>query len=116
MVALASLLSGAALKEVMHDRLDYSSGGSIEDGVPRDKFAVVAEGTASLPPGDYVINLISDDGARVWVDGEEVIDAWSPPHESKVDYATIRGGRKKFKVEYYEAGGFAELRFDIQRR
>jgi len=105
----------AALKEVTHARLDYISGGSIEDGIPRDNFALVAEGTADLPPGDYVITLISDDGARVWVDGEEVIDAWSP-HESKVDHATIRGGRKKFKVEYYEAGGFAELRFDIQRR
>jgi alpha-L-fucosidase len=51
----------------------------------------------------------------VWVDGEEVIDTWTP-HESKVDRAQIRGGRKKFKVEYYEIGGFAELRFDIQRR
>lgn len=113
--AFAKLLSGAALKEVTHDRLDYISGGSIEDGVPRDRFALVAEGTADLPPGDYVITLISDDGARVWVDGEEVIDAWSP-HESNVDHGTIRGGRKKIKVEYYEVGGFAELRFDIQRR
>jgi nitrous oxidase accessory protein NosD len=113
--AFTKLLNGAVLKEVTHDRLDYISGASIEDGVPRDRFALLAEGTADLPSGDYVITLISDDGARVWVDGEEVIDAWSP-HESKVDHATIRGGRKKFKVEYYEAGGFAELRFDIQRR
>jgi nitrous oxidase accessory protein NosD len=113
--AFTKLLSGAALREVTHDRLDYISGGSIEDGVSRDRVALVAEGTADLPPGDYVITLISDDGARVWVDGEEVIDAWTP-HESRVDRATIRGGRKKFKVEYYEVGGFAELRFDIQRR
>jgi hypothetical protein len=28
----------------------------------------------------------------------------------------ISGGRRRFKVEYYEVGGFAELRFDIQRR
>jgi hypothetical protein len=61
------------------------------------------------------ITLISDDGARAWVDGEEIIDAWAP-HESRVDRATIRGGRRKFKIEYYEIGGFAELRFDIQRR
>jgi nitrous oxidase accessory protein NosD len=113
--AFTKLLSGVALKEVRHDRLDYISGASIEDGVPRDNVALVAEGTADLPPGDYVLTVISDDGARVWVDGEEVIDAWSP-HESKVDHATIRGGHKKFKVEYYEVGGFAELRFDIQRR
>jgi hypothetical protein len=68
-----------------------------------------------LPPGNYTLTVISDDGARVWVDGEEVIDAWSP-HESRIDRGPITGGRKKFKVEYYEIGGFAELRFDIQRR
>ena len=83
--------------------------------MPMQKFALVAEGTVNLPSGDYVITVISDEGAGVWVDGEEVIVAWSP-HESKVDHAAIRGGRKKFKVEYYEVGGFAELRFDIQRR
>jgi len=33
-----------------------------------------------------------------------------------VDRAPIRGGHRKLKVEYYEVGGFAELRFDIQRR
>ncbi len=113
--AFAKLLTAAPQKEVAHDRLDYISGGSIEEGIGRDKFALVAEGTADLPTGDYVITLISDDGARVWVDGEEIIDAWAP-HESKVDRATIRGGKRKFRVEYYEIGGFAELRFDIQRR
>jgi nitrous oxidase accessory protein NosD len=113
--AFAGLLAGAAKQEVTRDRLDYMSGRSIEEGVARDRFALVAEGTADLPPGDYVLSLISDDAARVWVDGEEVLDAWTP-HESKIDRATIRGGRKKFKVEYYEIGGFAELRFDIQRR
>ena len=113
--AFAGLLAGAAKQEVTRDRLDYMSSRSIEEGVARDRFALVADGTADLPPGDYVLSLISDDAARVWVDGEEVIDAWTP-HESKVDRAQIRGGRKKFKVEYYEIGGFAELRFDIQRR
>jgi hypothetical protein len=38
------------------------------------------------------------------------------PHESKVDRARIAGGARRFKVQYYEVGGFAELRFDIQRR
>ena len=113
--AFAKLVGGVPLTEVSHDRLDYISGREIEDGVPRDRFALVAEGTVTLPAGEYTITLISDDGARVWVDGEEVIDAWAP-HESRVDHAVIRGGVRKFKVEYYEIGGFAELRFDIQRR
>jgi len=113
--AFTKLVAGVPLKEVAHDRLDYISGREMEDGVPRDRFALVAEGTADLPSGDFMLTVISDDGVRVWVDGEEVIDAWSP-HESRVDRAPIRGGHRKLKVEYYEVGGFAELRFDIQRR
>jgi hypothetical protein len=44
-----------------------------------------------------------------------LIDSWEP-HESKVDRVPITGGQRRFKVEYYEGGGFAELRFEIQRR
>jgi nitrous oxidase accessory protein NosD len=113
--AFARLLAGAPLKEVTTDRLDYISGRSLEEGVARDRFALAAEGTAELPPGDYVLTLISDDAARVWMDGKILIDAWTP-HESEVHTAPVPGGRHTFKVEYYEIGGFAELRFDIQRK
>jgi hypothetical protein len=111
----AKLVTGIPLKEVSHDRLDYISGRGIENGVARDRFALVAEGTATLPLGEHTLTLISDDGPRGWMDGEEIIDAWTPD-ESRVDHAVIRGGDRKFKVEYYEVGGFAELRYDIQRR
>jgi hypothetical protein len=97
------------------DRIDYLSGGVIEEGVPADRFALVAEGTASLPPGDYTLQVISDDGVRVWVDGRLVLDAWEP-HESRVDAVDLRGGRRRLKVEYYDAGGWAEMRFDILPR
>jgi nitrous oxidase accessory protein NosD len=113
--AFLKLVSGAPLKTLTHDRLDYVTGGSLEPGTPRDKVAFVAEGTADLPPGDYTLTVVSDDGAQVWMDGELVLDAWTP-HESRVDRARISGGKRRFKVHYYEVGGFAELRFDIQRR
>jgi hypothetical protein len=61
------------------------------------------------------LSMIADDGARVWVDGELVLDAWEP-HESKVDTVPLQGGPRRPKVEYYEIGGFAELRFTIQRK
>jgi hypothetical protein len=113
--AFGKLLAGTPLKAVTHDRLDYISGRSLEEGTPRDNVALVAEGNADLPPGDYTLTVISDDGARVWMDGEVVLDDWAP-HESRVDRVPISGGKRRFKVEYYEVGGFAELRFDIQRR
>ncbi len=113
--AFAKLLSGTAIKTVTTDRIDYISGRVIEEGVPRDTFAFSAEGSVSLPKGSYTIQVISDDGARVWMDGKLLIDAWDA-HESRVDTALILGGRHAFRVEYYEIGGWSEMRFDLQPR
>jgi hypothetical protein len=113
--AFSKLLSGSPLKTVTADRIDYLSGGEIEAGVPRDRFAFVAEGTANLPPGAYTLQVISDDGVRVWVDGKLALDAWAP-HESRVDFVQLSGGRRRLRVEYYEATGWAEIRLDLQPR
>ncbi len=111
----AKLVAGAPLKTVSANRLDYISGRAVEDGVPRDRFALVAEGAALLPPGAYVLQVISDEGVRVWMDGAMILDEWAP-HESKVTRVPIAGGARRFKVEYDDTTGFAELRFDIQRK
>jgi hypothetical protein len=114
--ALSSVLNAKPIATVFDSkRIDYLSGGVIEDGIPRDRFAFVAEGTVDLPRGDYTIDVISDDGARVWVDNSLVIDAWEP-HESRVDRAQISGGKKRLKLEYYETAGWAEIRVQIQPR
>jgi parallel beta-helix repeat protein len=112
--AFAKLVAGNPIKTTSAERLDYTSGRSIEEGIARDRFALVAEGAVNLPDGDYTLQLISDDGARVWMDDRLLIDAWKP-HGSQVDTAAFKGGRHKFRVEYYEIGGFAELRFDIRK-
>jgi parallel beta-helix repeat protein len=111
----ASVLAGAPVKTERRDRLDFMSGGALADGVPADRVAIAAEAVIDLPPGEYTIRTISDDGVRVWMDDERIIDRWTP-HESAIDTAPISGGRRRFKVQYYELGGFAELRFEILRR
>ena len=113
--AFAKLMAGTAAKTVARDRLDYVSGRAIEEGLPRDRFALRADGVARLPAGEHTLQVISDDGVRVWMDDRLILDAWQP-HESRVDRVPIPGGTRRFRVEYYEVGGFAELRFDIQRK
>ncbi|MDQ3489204.1 MAG: right-handed parallel beta-helix repeat-containing protein [Acidobacteriota bacterium] len=113
--AFSEALRGTALKTIKADRIDYLSGGALEEGVPRDRFAIVTEGSVVLPSGDYTLQVISDDGARVWVDGRLVLDAWVP-HESRVDRVPITGGRHTLKLEYYEVDGWAEISLDIQPR
>jgi hypothetical protein len=70
---------------------------------------------ANLPTGQYNLQDISDDGVRVWMDDAMILDEWQP-HESKVSRVPIAGGAHRFKVVYYDVTGFAELRFDIQRK
>jgi hypothetical protein len=111
----AKALGGKPIRTLKAERIDYLSGGALEEGLPRDRFAIVAEGTVDLPKGDYTLQVISDDGVRVWVDGELVLDAWAP-HGSQVDDVAITGGRRQLKLEYYEIGGWSEIRFDIQPR
>ena len=111
----AKVLAGPPLKAERRDRLDYMSGGAIAEGVPRDRVAVVADAVIDLPAGTYTVRTISDDGVRVWMEDERIIDRWTP-HESAIDTVPVTGGRRRFKVEYYEIGGFAELRFEILRR
>ena len=85
------------------------------DNITGDRYAPVAENAANLPPGQYNLQVISDDGVRVWMDDAMILDEWLP-HESKVSRVPIAGGAHRFKVVYYDVTGFAELRFDIQRK
>jgi nitrous oxidase accessory protein NosD len=110
--AFAKLLSGRPAKSLASEHLDYISGQSFEDGVPRDRFALLADTETHLPPGEYTLQVISDDGVRVWIDDELAIDAWVP-HESRVDRVGIRGGRRRIKLEFFDVSGFAELRVDV---
>jgi nitrous oxidase accessory protein NosD len=114
--ALTRALEAKPLATLFHaTRIDYLSGGVIEDGIPADHVAFVAEGDVDLPRGDYTIEVISDDGVRLWVDDKVVLNEWEP-HESKVDRVDITGGRKRLKLEYYEVAGWAEIRLQIQPR
>ena len=113
--AFVRVLAGAPVKTDRRDKLDYMSGGALAEGLPRDRVAIVAEADIEIPPGNYQLRTISDDGIRVWVDDERIIDRWTP-HESTIDTVPLSGGKRRFKVEYYEIGGFAELRFEILRR
>jgi parallel beta-helix repeat protein len=96
------------------DRLDYLSSRAIADGLPNDNVALVAEAIVNLPAGEFTLRTISDDGVRAYIDDKLVIDRWDV-HESVVDEAPIRGGRRKLRVEYFERTGWAELRVEIVR-
>lgn len=95
-------------------RLDYQWYRPGLEALPAEGWALEASGEVTLEPGEYTLRTISDDGIRVWVDGERVIDNWTP-HGSEVDFAPLTPGRHELRVAYYQAGGWTELRLEIVR-
>jgi hypothetical protein len=112
--AFEKITGGAVVREEKTERLDYMSSRALAEGLPRDRVALTAEGRVDLPPGEFDLVVVSDDGVRVWVDDVRVIDHWRV-HESAVDRVRISGGRRRLKVHYFEATGWAELKVDVVR-
>src|SRR2546423_6471319 len=109
--AMTVLTQSAPILAAQLPRLDYEGYRSLPN-LPRENFALEATGSVDLPPGEYTVRTISDDGVRVWVDSVLVIDDWKP-HETALDFAPLAGGHHDLKVQYYQGDGWYELRLDI---
>ncbi|MFH1198310.1 MAG: glycoside hydrolase family 3 C-terminal domain-containing protein [bacterium] len=90
----------------------FWQGGSPVDGIGEDHFSVQWEGYLQAPKGgEYSLELSSDDGSRMFIDDELVIDNWgdhgldTKSYEIKMEANEIH----KIKVEFYENGGDATV-------
>ncbi|MGI6368118.1 MAG: PA14 domain-containing protein [Anaerolineae bacterium] len=92
---------------------DWGAGGP-GSGVPGDAFSVRWTARLALEQGRYSFSTVADDGARVYVDGRVVIDAWmgavAQRREGSID---LDAGEHRIVVEYYEAAGQASIQFDM---
>lgn len=79
-----------------------------------DSFATRATATFEVAPGVYKLELTSDDGARLYLDGERVLNHWRA-HEPETDESILRigAGQHKIVVEHYDATGFSTLDFRL---
>lgn len=83
-------------------------------GVQPDRFATVSTSTFDIDPGRYILELTSDDGARLYLDGKRLIDHWDV-HEPAVDEVEVTlAGRHTLRVEHFDSGGFATLGLRIR--
>jgi len=116
--AFDALLAGqrdSAALSFMASRIDYMWYRPRIKGWPAEKYGVVATAEVTLPKGTFSLRTISDDGIRVWVDEALVIDHWSV-HESEVREVTLTPGRHRIRVNYFQDGGWAELRTEIIKK
>ena len=97
-------LEEPAVLQRQDDTLAFFWGdGSPDPSLPVDGFSVRWMGELALPAGTYGYLLRADDGARFWIDGQLVIDAWAAtPEEPRYGQAYLEEGVHSFRVEYYE--------------
>lgn len=90
--------------------------GSPAPGVPEDMFATKASTTFDIAAGIYSLELTSDDGVRMYLDDQLVVDNWDI-HEPETNEISVNlGGRHRIRIEHFDAGGFATLDLRIRKK
>ena len=108
-------LEGAPALVRTEPRINFDwAHGSPDPTIPGDHFSARWTGEL-IPPetGDVDLAISSDDGSRVFLDDELVIDHWSD-HGPEIRTRRVhleKGRTYKLRVEYYEKTGEASVRF-----
>jgi hypothetical protein len=86
--------------------------GSPAPVIPADNFSARWTRMLNLSAGDYRFYARSDDGVRLWLDDQLLIDKWRT--QSATTYSadrTLGAGSHRFRIEYFEAAGDAQFQF-----
>ena len=110
-------LSGAPVLQRTEPRLEHNwGGGSPDPAVSSDRFSARWLRYIDVTPGTYQFTVTADDGLRLWVDDELLIDQWQD-HAPTTYHAqkALAYGHHLLKVEYYENGGGATAQVSWQQ-
>lgn len=87
-------------------------------GVNADQFSARWEGLIRVTQsGNYRFQTLSDDGVRLWVNGQLIINNWtehSVTTDTSIQVALVAGETYTIKLEFYENGGQAVMRLRWQ--
>lgn len=82
-----------------------------------DYFGVIARTRLPLTPGSWRVITRSDDGIRVLVDGDVVIENWTHhgPTEDRGGFTLDQARDVEIVVEHFEIAGYAVLEFELEK-
>jgi fibronectin type 3 domain-containing protein len=113
-------LAGAPAAVRCEDGIDVDFGAGGPAGVEAvgvDDFSVRWSTERTLAAGTYQLTATADDGIRVLVDGQQVLDGFRDQGPTTYDAEIVLAeGQHRVVVEYYEAGGGALARFGMSRQ
>jgi beta-glucosidase len=105
-------LSGTPTATQTDPKVSFTWNGSPAPGVPATNWSAKWTGTL-MPPttGTYTFGLTSDDGSRLFINGQQVIDNWrdQAANTETVQVPLTAGQPVSIEVDYYQAGGAATV-------
>ncbi len=98
-------LSSLALARTDSYPLAFDWGtGSPDPALPVDHFSAQWQGNFNFNAGSYTFTVTVDDGARLYVDGQLVLDKWiNEPATTYTVTRTMTAGTHLIRLDYYEA-------------
>ncbi|MBO0929396.1 PA14 domain-containing protein [Fibrella aquatilis] len=87
------------------------------NGISVDNFSIRWSGLVEAPvSGNYVFTTTADDGVRLWVNNNLVIDNWNdhpPTTDNSQGISLVAGQKYAIRMEYYESavGAMAQLKW-----
>ena len=89
---------------------DWQTGSPATEVVNADHFSARWTRTLNVAANMYTFSLTTDDGARLWVNGHLLIDAWYDQAATTYTGSIyLEDGSATLEVQYYENAGFAEI-------
>lgn len=95
--------------------VDFAWGNYSPPGIDNDTFSALWRGQVKPKYSEtYTFYTTSDDGVRLWVDGQKVIDNWTDhaPTINSGQIALTAGQLYNVRMEYYENGGGAQAKLE----
>jgi hypothetical protein len=109
-------LTGPPVLTRTDDAIDFNWGAGAPAGLPANNFSARWTKTFTVDEeSSYKFTVTGDDGVRLYIDGQKVIDRWTFQNgaTSTVSY-TLPVGAHQIVLEYFEAAGDALVKFTYQ--
>ncbi|MGQ0510090.1 MAG: DUF6701 domain-containing protein [Betaproteobacteria bacterium] len=109
-------LAGSATGTRVDGPVDFNWAGGAPGvtGIGADNFSVRWDGVLRAGvSGNFQFQTVADDGVRLWVNGQLMIDNWvdqAAHTETSGNIALAAGQAYAIRLEYYENGGQSEIR------
>ena len=105
-------------KLVRNDRVvdfTFASGASPVPGLPADNWSARWSRTWTFDEGTYRFHLLVDDGARLWINGQLLIDAWADGPAREFSRDLYLKGQASIQLDYYNHLGEGRARLNWER-